>query len=84
MVANVISNLVSSPSASTLALGEEGIIGGFTDAQLASKLLSMGVLPGSQIKLIRRAPFGGAVYVSVDEHCLALREVEFAAIAIRQ
>ena len=84
MVASIISNLISSPSASVLAVGEVGVVGGFSDAQLACKLLSMGVLPGSRIQLIRKAPFGGAVYVAVDDHCLALRETEFGAIAIRK
>ena len=84
MVASVISNLISSPSANLLGIGEVGIVGGFSDAELACKLLAMGVLPGSRIQLIRRAPFGGAVYVAIDDQCMALRDTEFGAIAIRQ
>lgn len=84
MVASIISNLITSPSASVLAVGESGIVGGFSDEKLACKLLSMGVLPGCRIQLVRKAPFGGAVYVAVDDHCLALRKAEFGAIAIRQ
>lgn len=84
MLSCVISKLISSPSASTLSIGEVGIVGGFTDTQMACKLLSMGVLPGSRIQVVRKAPFGGAVYVSIDDQYLALREVELEAIAIRQ
>ena len=39
--------------------GEHGIIHQFTDDKMASKLLSMGVLPGKSLRLIRRVPFGG-------------------------
>ncbi len=63
--------------------GEVRTVAGFEQEHLASKLMAMGVLPGSQIKIIRRAPFGGACYVAIDQHYLALRHHEAAAILIK-
>ncbi|MEL6656271.1 MAG: FeoA family protein [Bacteroidota bacterium] len=70
------------PPSSPLAVGERGVIAGFTQADYASSLMAMGVLPGSTIEVKRRAPFGGAVYVVIDEQMLALRLQELEAIVI--
>lgn len=68
------------PRALALAAGQRGIVVGFHQPQLAGKLMSMGVLPGSEIELIRRAPFSGAWYVRVDQQYIALRQPEIAGI----
>jgi len=52
----------------------------FTDPALACKLTSMGVLPGVQIEMVRKSPFGDAYYVKVDGVRLALRNEEAATI----
>lgn len=54
----------------------------FTNHALATKLMSMGILPGTKIKLVRTAPFGGACYVKANHHTLALRKTEAATIEI--
>jgi len=64
--------------------GKAFLIVGFTDEQLAGKLLAMGVLPGSKLEFVRRAPFGGACYVKVDDQALALRNEELAAILVTE
>lgn len=56
------------------------IISHFTDDQVAGKLMSMGILPGSPIELIRKAPLGGSWYVRVDRQILALRKEELDCI----
>ncbi len=50
---------------------------------MASKLMSMGVLPGSQINLIRKAPLGGAWYVRVDNKVIAMRAKEINCIILK-
>lgn len=55
----------------------------FTNDQMASKLMSMGVLPGSQISLIRKAPLGGAWYVRVDNKVIAMRAKEIHCIILQ-
>ena len=60
--------------------GETSRIVGFRDPQIAGKLLSMGILPGNRIRLIRQAPFGGVWYVQADNLLIALRKKEVACI----
>lgn len=69
----------------TLALlkeGQEGIIHEFTNDRMASKLLSMGVLPGKMMQLIRRVPFGGGLYVKIEGQNIALRLEEARNIVL--
>ena len=47
---------------------------GITDDDFAQKLTTMGLLPGSVIEMVRRAPFGGAVFIKVDGKNFALRK----------
>ena len=63
--------------------GGGGFVSHFTDQLVASKLISMGVLPGTRLEIIRRAPFGGGCYVKADKHYLALRKQEAACIIMR-
>jgi ferrous iron transport protein A len=62
--------------------GEIGIIHKFTDDKMASKLLSMGVLPGKSLRLVRRVPFGGGIYIKVEECNIAVREAEAQHIVV--
>lgn len=45
--------------------------------------MAMGVLPGSRVEVLRSAPFGGGLYVKVDNLLLALRSEEAQIILIR-
>lgn len=53
--------------------GSKGWVLEFTDEFLAGRMLSMGVLPGSTVSIVRRAPFSGGVYVKVDGYNLVMR-----------
>lgn len=59
-----------------LQVGENAIIGEFTNCHIACKLMAMGLLPGTAISLQRTAPFGGAYYVKTNNHYVALRSQE--------
>lgn len=83
MTASLTPNIIR-PQTSPLGVGESGVIIGFTQADLATSLLAMGVLPGSTIRVVRQAPFGRTVYVAVDQQNLALRQQELEAIVIRK
>lgn len=61
---------------SMLKDGEKGTIDHFTNDQMATKLLSMGVLPGKSIRVVRRLPFGGGLYIKIENQNIALREKE--------
>ena len=79
-----VPNIIPVLSSGALRTGEYAQVIGFTNQEIASKLLAIGVLPGSRIQIIRKAPFGGAIYVGIDQHFLALRPKELAAIAVRK
>lgn len=64
-------------------ISKSGIVANFTNDQIGSKLLAMGVLPGSEIKIMQEAPFGGGVVVKVDNHYIALRKQEAACILLK-
>lgn len=59
-----------------LHIGEDAIIGEFSNGYVACKLMAMGLLPGSTVSLMRKAPFGGAYYVKAKNHYVALRKNE--------
>jgi ferrous iron transport protein A len=67
---------------SDLKVGGEGKIHKYTDDVIASKLLSMGVLPGKSVRLVRRIPFGGGLYIKVEDHNIAVREEEAKNIVL--
>lgn len=45
--------------------------------------MSMGILPGSRVALVRRAPFGGGWYVKVDNIYIALRMDEASSVVLK-
>ena len=67
---------------SNLKEGEKGTISHFTNDQMASKLLSMGILPGKCMRLMRRVPFGGGLYIKIDNNNIALRVDEARNIVL--
>lgn len=67
---------------SSLYAGEKAIIKAFGNPHAGSKLLSVGILPGSLVELVRKAPLGGGWYVKVDGQTFALRQEEASSIVI--
>ena len=68
--------------ATQLVPGEKAMIVRYVDEKVAGKLISMGMMPGSQFLMIRMAPFGGGYYVRIDGVNLALRENEVKSIVV--
>ncbi len=68
--------------ATELIPGEKAMIVRYSDEKVAGKLISMGMMPGSQFIIIRKAPFGGGYYVMIDGVNLALRENEVKSIVV--
>ena len=50
--------------------------------RLAVKLIDMGLLPGKEIKLLFKAPFGDPIAIDVQGYTLALRRKEAALIDV--
>lgn len=66
-----------------LRTGERGIICCFKDEDMSLKLMEMGCLPGTEIKIGCKAPFGGPICINVAGYNLTLRVDEAATIMLR-
>ena len=55
---------------------------GFTNDQVASKLMAMGILPGNLLRVVRIAPMSGGYYLKVNGQNFALRKSEAASIVV--
>ena len=66
-----------------LKIGESGIIDGFQNSSLTLKLLEMGFLPGSKVKLNFKAPLGDPVSIRVSGYNVSLRLDEAAMILLQ-
>ncbi|MDG2212611.1 MAG: FeoA family protein [Verrucomicrobiota bacterium] len=67
-----------------LAIGESAILGEMTLPEAASmRLQEMGLLPGSPIRLIRRAPLGCPLEFEVAGSRLAIRGADASNIFIQ-
>ena len=65
--------------------GEYAVITGFSeDIKTASRLLEMGLLPGSVIRMIKQAPLGGAVELKIMNYYLSLRSEDTAKILVKK
>ena len=65
---------------SELKKGQKGLIDSFTDYELSLKLLEMGCIPGEMIEVIRIAPLGDPIAISVAGYMLSLRKAEAATV----
>ena len=61
---------------------ESAVISGFNDSWIENKLLEMGLLPGTAIRLNFKAPLGDPICVTVSGLDLSLRVSEAKAIYI--
>ncbi|HHJ50957.1 MAG TPA: ferrous iron transport protein A [Phaeodactylibacter sp.] len=62
---------------------EPAIISYFTDPRVGAKLLSMGILPGYPIKILRKTARGKTFYVKVGDNRFAIRKKEAACIVLK-
>lgn len=57
-----------------LKKGERGVITDVSSAHIPLKLLEMGCLPGSEVKLVQVAPFSDPMYLNINGSHLAIRK----------
>ena len=70
-------------SLAELRIGEKGVICCFKDEDMSLKLMEMGCLPGTEVKVGCKAPFGGPICINVSGYNLSLRMDEAATIMLR-
>ena len=66
-----------------LAIGEKREVSHFSDELIGSKLITMGIKPGSIIEVIRTTNRKHTYYLKANSHRLAIRENEAAAIELK-
>jgi Fe2+ transport system protein FeoA len=67
---------------SQLAIGESAMIVQVKDMQLGCKLITMGFVPGNSVYIVRKTPFGHALYIKSGTHSIALRKSEAQNIEV--
>jgi len=65
-------------------VNQRGTVVYITNDRIGSKLMAMGIRPGSQLTLVRKAPLGSGFYVKVNsKHFIAVRKQEAACIMLK-
>ena len=67
---------------SQLAIGEDAIIIEVKDMLLGCKLITMGIVPGNNVRIVRKAPFGNTLYIKSGTQSIALRKLEAQHIEV--
>ncbi|WP_347159546.1 FeoA family protein [Pontibacter chitinilyticus] len=67
-----------------LKIGERGTICCLSDPEMGLKLLEMGCIPGTEVKLNSRAPFGDPITIIVNDYTLSLRLDEAETILLKK
>jgi ferrous iron transport protein A len=72
-------------TASDLRVGETATVCCLNDPEMALKLLEMGCIPGTQVRLVGRAPLGDPLMLVLgdEEYTLSLRVSEAATIQLK-
>ncbi|MDX5421501.1 MAG: ferrous iron transport protein A [Hymenobacteraceae bacterium] len=80
---NKIEEHTARKSVRDLRIGESGVICCLNDPEMGLKLLEMGCIPGTEVKLNSRAPFGDPITIIVNDYTLSLRLDEAETILLK-
>ena len=71
------------PTLATVPIGATArVINVSGDAALEQRILEMGVLPGTEVKVIRQAPLGDPIEIRVMGYSLSLRRSEASCVEV--
>jgi ferrous iron transport protein A len=59
---------------SDLKIGEKAIILDVNIEEIPLKLIEMGCLPGNEVQLVQKAPFGDPLYFNINDSHVAIRK----------
>ncbi len=66
-----------------LKAGDTAVIKYFSgDLELQSRLVEMGLLVGTQLRVVKKAPFGGPVELKVRDYYVTLRREDASRIVL--
>jgi ferrous iron transport protein A len=67
---------------SELPVKKKAKIKQYHNDRIASRMLSMGLLPDAEVRIIRYSPFGDALYLKFDGTFAAIRKKEAFQISV--
>jgi len=68
---------------SQFAVGERGVVLSVTgDGAIRRRLFDMGVTPGVEVRLRKKAPFGDPIEITLRGYALTLRKAEAARVVM--
>ena len=67
-----------------MRIGATALLGEFEVTPLHLHLLAMGFSPGMEVKVIRRFPMKGNLYVRIGNRNVIMRDVEASQLSITQ
>jgi len=71
-------------SLAELPLGQHAEIASIDcERRLSRRLMEMGLLPGTHVRVVRAAPLGDPIELRVRNYSLSVRRAEAAKIAVR-
>ena len=76
--------MVENSSLKDLKIGEQAVVTGFSTEDIPAKFYEMGFIPGTDLLVKNKAPFGGPICISIvsNKSVLALRRSEADKILI--
>lgn len=54
------------------------------ESELKQRLMTMGLIPGTEIKVLRSAPFGDPIAIGIRSYNLAMRRDDAATVEVQQ
>lgn len=69
---------------SDLEIGQKSVVQQFSDSHMGGKLMTMGMLPGSLVELVRKASSGKTFFIKVNGFGMAIRKNEAANILLEE
>ena len=69
-------------SIADMLVGQSAVVREIDLSNYSTRMVSMGLLPGKTIKLLRKQPFNGSIYLELNHHFLGIRIEEAKLIKI--
>ena len=65
-----------------LSIGKKAVVKGFTNTEISLKLIELGCIPGSEVTMLRHAPFGDPVAFACCGSIISIRLLEAATVLL--
>lgn len=70
-------------TAAQLSLQQLATIESIQESDISINFLELGILPGKEIRLLKKAPLGGPMAFEIEENIIALRKQEAVLINLK-